>query len=485
MIGRRGGVTVSPRVAPCIASDTRRRLVPACPRRPPMHGLPVSFLSLFGAHRAAPPRPAAPACRVAPRGGAGRASRSRWQGSADYKVDAPAERIFAVLRAADATDQNVVRYVVGGADCRGQGRGGWWAEVGGGGGGAGGRLTGASANGHAAPHGAASVPAHGGVGAGSSAGRQRGPPPWRGGQLPRGPRRRRGALAASRQWPRRPLLQSTHTRQRCPAPHPSPHPAPPTRRSYVNVDFEVARSANAGGVNAGFRAASDSARLEATAYLDAVGRKLGPLLGTQSYDNSTFRSCFFLFFFFRVRVGAVGSGGGVGGGGGRGGGEGEAGGGGVGDTRACRAPTPPTLGRAGGSTLSPTPRDLTASVTASAAARPMPPAPPLPRCACLALTPLHPPPSSSTHTQAAPCRRTTRCSRRPSRRSTLSSCREVRPAAGTRGARRRLGRLGRRLGGWLIHWKVATWDNWWQQGGNPPRAAHLALSIVHLGRRSG
>lgn len=129
-----------------------------------MHGLPVSFLSLFGAHRAAPPRPAAPACRVAPRGGAGRASRSRWQGSADYKVDAPAERIFAVLRAADATDQNVV--------------------------------------------------------------------------------------------------------------------------SYVNVDFEVARSANAGGVNAGFRAASDSARLEATAYLDAVGRKLGPLLGTQSYDNS-------------------------------------------------------------------------------------------------------------------------------------------------------------------------------------------------------
>lgn len=91
-------------------------------------------------------------------------SDGRWQGSADYKVDAPAERIFAVLRAADATDQNVV--------------------------------------------------------------------------------------------------------------------------SYVNVDFEVARSANAGGVNAGFRAASDSARLEATAYLDAVGRKLGPLLGTQSYDNS-------------------------------------------------------------------------------------------------------------------------------------------------------------------------------------------------------
>lgn len=63
------------------------------------------------------------------------------------------------------------------------------------------------------------------------------------------------------------------------------------------------------------------------------------------------------------------------------------GGGGVGDTRACRAPSPPTLGRAGGSTLSPKPRDL----TTSAAARPFPPAPPVPRCACLALTSLHPP----------------------------------------------------------------------------------------------
>lgn len=66
-----------------------------------------------------------------------------------------------------------------------------------------------------------------------------------------------------------------------------PPSSSPTPRSYVNVDFKVASSANAGGVNAGYRAASDSARLEATAYLDAVGRKLGPLLSTQSYDNGT------------------------------------------------------------------------------------------------------------------------------------------------------------------------------------------------------
>ncbi|OSX71556.1 hypothetical protein BU14_0522s0008 [Porphyra umbilicalis] len=55
---------------------------------------------------------------------------------------------------------------------------------------------------------------------------------------------------------------------------------------YINVDFNVASNAvSPDGTSAGVLGASKAARAEAVAYLDAIGRKLGPLLGTQSFDN--------------------------------------------------------------------------------------------------------------------------------------------------------------------------------------------------------
>jgi len=60
-------------------------------------------------------------------------------------------------------------------------------------------------------------------------------------------------------------------------------------RSYINVDFNVARNAvSPDGTSAGVLAASKDARAEAEAYLASIGRKLGPLRGSQSFDNRAF-----------------------------------------------------------------------------------------------------------------------------------------------------------------------------------------------------